>query len=390
MTPGSDAVMGPLASRTGMAGLPAPTTPEGSDDTPSPSLFAGREFLRFALRFAMLFLLIFVLLRLAPQSHIEAFNRLTALLTAHLLQAVGLEPTLRGDLVSLGGFHARIIGECTALPAMALFCAFVLAYPAPALRKAAGLVTGLPCLFMVNLARLSLVIIAGAYFPEAFTAVHDALGQVVIVLATVLLCLGWVARATGWSARPAPAFVARVLLFGMLGLLAWLVVGSFFALAVYSLANGVLAVLGVPFAFDPPAATSEPGTLNLVTLASLVLASRSMSLCGKARALGLGFSVLTLLHVARRVAHGLLVAFGPAPVFEFFVVVAGYAGGQLAAPLLLWLGFHPGMRHWLWPSSACPICGQAKRGLRAHILAKHGPGALDRPEVKRVLTMRKE
>lgn len=373
-----------------MAGLPAPTSPEESDHTPSPTLFGGREFLYFALRFVMLFLLIFVLLRIAPQSHIAAFNRLTALLTTHLLQAVGLEPALRGDLVSLGEFHARIIGECTALPAMALFCAFVLAYPAPAPRKASGLATGLPCLIMVNLARLSLVVATGAFSPRAFTAVHDALGQVVIVLATVLLCLGWVARATGWTARPAPGFMARVLLYGLLGLLAWLVAGSFLALALYSLANGVLTALGVPFSFDSPAATAEPGTLNLVTLASLVLASRSMNLRVKARALGLGFAVLILLHVARRVAQGVLVAFGPAPVFGFFIEVAGYAGGQLAAPLLLWLGFHPGMRRWLWPSSACPICGQAKHGLRAHILAKHGPDALGRPEVRRVLAMRKE
>jgi exosortase/archaeosortase family protein len=123
-------------------------------------------------------------------------SRLTAAVLAALLRLVGAEGRAHGTLVHSEPCTFEIIGECTAYYPAALFIAAVLAYPAGARARAAGLALGLPALAVINQARLvSLCFVAGRS-PQRFETVHLVVWPSLLMTATVLLWVGWVALFT--------------------------------------------------------------------------------------------------------------------------------------------------------------------------------------------------
>jgi exosortase/archaeosortase family protein len=96
-----------------------------------------------------------------------------------------------GDLIQ-GRFSLRIVLDCAALDAHALFAAAVLAFPAPWSRRAAGIVAGSAVVALVNLARISLLYVVGLRWPASFHLLHEEVLQLAIILATFLAFGGWI------------------------------------------------------------------------------------------------------------------------------------------------------------------------------------------------------
>ena len=106
----------------------------------------------------------------------------------------------RGDLVE-GLFSLRIVLDCAALDAHALFAAAVLAFPAPWHHRLAGVAAGSLGLAAVNVGRIVVLYLIGIRWPAVFPFMHEEVLQLAIVLSAFLTFLGWIL----WTQRRARA-----------------------------------------------------------------------------------------------------------------------------------------------------------------------------------------
>jgi exosortase/archaeosortase family protein len=96
-----------------------------------------------------------------------------------------------------GRFAMRIVQSCDAMEANILFCAAMLAFPAPWRLKAIALPIGLASLIACNIVRLCCLYYVGIYAPDRFDFAHYEAWPILMVgLATVdfLLCTRWMMR----------------------------------------------------------------------------------------------------------------------------------------------------------------------------------------------------
>jgi exosortase/archaeosortase family protein len=97
-----------------------------------------------------------------------------------------------------GRFGMRIVRSCDAMEANILFVSAVLAFPAPAARKAAAAVLGLAALVACNVLRLCCLYYVGVYAPAEFEYAHyDAWPLLMVAFATLdfLACARWMSGA---------------------------------------------------------------------------------------------------------------------------------------------------------------------------------------------------
>lgn len=150
----------------------------------------------FALRFCSACVVLYGLINWLPAFVLmNPLNRYTAEMTSFLLGAIGLKPTVQGVMVSAGGFAIKVITECSAIFAAALFLSFVLAYPATIRQKAVGLLFGIPVLFAVNMVRLVVIFLVGMRFRSLFDYVHVYIGQILMILLVLLVSMLWLRSA---------------------------------------------------------------------------------------------------------------------------------------------------------------------------------------------------
>lgn len=104
-----------------------------------------------------------------------------------------------GDLVE-GRFSLRIVLDCAALDAHALFAAAVLAFPAPVALRLWGVIAGGLGLAAVNVGRIAILYVVGIWWPTAFHRMHEEVLQLTIVLAAFLAFLVFIL----WAQRRSP------------------------------------------------------------------------------------------------------------------------------------------------------------------------------------------
>lgn len=252
----------------------------------------------FPLRFLFYCGVVYSLLNWAPESAFTFINRFTAASTAFLLQLLGAEPVLKDVLVSLGGFHARIIGECSAVFTIALFFAFVLAYPSSPKAKTIGLLLGVPAIHLANVLRLAAVIGVGAWERDWFPYAHVYMGQLAMMAVVFAACITWLNLCVNQKRRDTPlAFLARFIAFSSLPFLLWIVIHKGFV----SLSDTVLAHLFSLFGQTITTSSRQrilyDETFNLIAFFGLITASRSIDSYKKFTALATGLPFLMLTNV---------------------------------------------------------------------------------------------
>lgn len=102
------------------------------------------------------------------------------------------DPSARvaGDAID-GHFSMRIVLDCGALDAQALFAAAVLGFPAPWSRKLVGVAGGLAVIALANLARIVALYFIGWRRPAAFHLWHEEVLQLAIVLVAAAAFAAW-------------------------------------------------------------------------------------------------------------------------------------------------------------------------------------------------------
>jgi exosortase H (IPTLxxWG-CTERM-specific) len=132
----------------------------------------------------------------------QPYVRISADLSARILDLLGYQVVARGDFVESAEFGLRIGRGCDGLEPTALFAAAVLAFSAPALLKLPALAIGIALLGALNLVRIVSLFLVGIYFPDSFHTLHVDVWQVLFILAGVVLFSLWLAYAVR---RPMPA-----------------------------------------------------------------------------------------------------------------------------------------------------------------------------------------
>lgn len=288
------------------------------------------------LRFAVLAAGLCLALSWLPEDAYGPLSAATARTTAAVIGLWGLDARAAGTHIFLEGFAVRIIPECTAVFAAALFAAFVVSYPARMADRVSGLLLGIPVLLAANALRLAAVTAWGAWRPAHFPAAHAWFGQVFMALCVIAACRAW----TGWAAgRPrgpaADRAAARFLAVLAVLFFVWAHASAGYVKAL----DGSLAVLfslfDVRLAFDHRHAMYYE-TFNLVVCLALALSVPGAGVRRTWRALALWAAAAVACHAAGRICNVLFTAFH---VWQAQPVsIAVNAVGQYAIPVGLWLG----------------------------------------------------
>lgn len=165
---------------------------------------------RFVLLFAAWLTVLFLLLALKPVNDhlVEPYTAFIAQEAAVVLRWFGVEAQAVGMTLSSPRFSVAIFHGCNGLEASIVLFSGILAFPSRWRWKAFGVVFGLLVIHVVNLVRVLSLFVLGMVKREWFSAFHNVIWQVVIVVLAVALLVVW-AQYGKSRALAAPAEMGR-------------------------------------------------------------------------------------------------------------------------------------------------------------------------------------
>jgi exosortase/archaeosortase family protein len=260
-------------------------------------------------------------------------------------------------LLTVGGFRAKIILECSAVHASILLLAFLIAYPSPFTEKVCGIVILIPSLILLNTVRILLLMLLGHYFgpvSSIYAVFHSYVMRFLMIALVLSLALIWLRRVDLRKYDSPIWFFLRFLLISGV-----LVSVSFFLTHIFGHKAGFHAG-----SFSP-----------LLVFVSLVVASSRFDLRRDYRdiLISLGIMVLFLIFL-----HGMYLSYThySSAGSELLFVLANSA---FIYTLPVGLFFLLVRKTLLVETDSfgkrvfvCPLCGKKNiRNLRAHAEAKH-------------------
>jgi len=167
-------------------------------------LIRNQAVLRFGLTFGVLMAIYYVvaLLPWTDGTLFPAYLRSNAELSNTILRWFGQASVVTGSTIRSPQFSITIKRGCDALEPSWLFCAAVLAFPAPWRRRLPGMALGVAAILTLNLVRIVSLFFLGLHLPAFFEMVHLEVWPVLFILAALLLWLGWLAWTRGNELEP--------------------------------------------------------------------------------------------------------------------------------------------------------------------------------------------
>jgi exosortase H (IPTLxxWG-CTERM-specific) len=130
--------------------------------------------------------------------HVEApMIALNARVTHETLSLLGVETTLRGDVVSASGpdaFSVQIVEGCTGLFVFVLLLGATIAFPARWRARILGLVLGASLIFVLNWLRIVTLFFVGRNYPDLFDELHVYVWQGLIIVLVTIYWYAWALR----------------------------------------------------------------------------------------------------------------------------------------------------------------------------------------------------
>ena len=260
-------------------------------------------------------------------------------------------------LLTVGGFNARIILECSAVHASILLIAFIFSYPSAWLQKISGIAMLVPALVAFNTLRIFTLMVIGSYFggdSSIFSIFHVYVMRCFMIVLVLFLSLIWL-RWIDVQKHDGPVwFLIKFVFISSILVSVW-----FFSKTMIGIESGFIVRYVYPF----------------LVLVSLISASSKLRI--------------------RQDYKGILIVFGILTVFLMFLrtIQLSYlhqqtAGWELMFALSnsIFLYILPFALYFLLVHSkllsntdsyekacyTCPICGKKNmKNLNAHFQAKH-------------------
>lgn len=163
-----------------------------------PTAKKGLKALPPALKFVLSFLVSLAVLGVA-YSHLTAKYHdnlvwlldVTATACGFLLSIFSNGAYYSGKYVSYNGFSVEIIDECTGLLEMVIYLAAVVSFSASIRKKLIGAVAGVPAIYLFNLLRIIVLLIAGSMSKRVFDFMHLYFWQATLILMIATVWVGW-------------------------------------------------------------------------------------------------------------------------------------------------------------------------------------------------------
>ncbi|RJR22840.1 MAG: exosortase H [Nitrospiraceae bacterium] len=293
---------------------------------------------RFPLSFTLSCIALYAIIYSLPPSFTGPVNENVAATLGLVLHGFGIPVTVVNDIVAEGALAFRIVPDCTPLFTSGLFLSFVMFYPATYRQKAMGLLTGIPALYLGNLARLTATFMISRYERRLFDIVHVYLGQVFTMLLVLIVCIIWLK----WLERKEPEQSMPVKAAGFLGRFALISVTLFLLWGkvhygyIWFLDRFVLFGFSL-FGYHVPLAHHTLyyyETFSIVVLISLFFSLRWLQAAVRKRWLVTGLGIMMFTHLLHRIDN----------VFMAYFTFTGFHGadlillviGQYLLPALLW------------------------------------------------------
>ncbi|MFQ6008591.1 MAG: exosortase H [Candidatus Zixiibacteriota bacterium] len=151
-----------------------------------------------ALKFVLSFLVSLAVLGLA-YSHLTAKYHdnllwlldVTATACGFVLDIFSDAVHYSGKYVSYNGFSVEIIDECTGLLEMVIYLAAVVSFSASIRKKLIGIAAGVPAIYLFNILRIIVLLIAGASSKRVFDFMHLYFWQATLILMIATVWIGW-------------------------------------------------------------------------------------------------------------------------------------------------------------------------------------------------------
>ncbi len=151
-------------------------------------------------RFAVLFTILVSLgsaseLFLLRGRHGERYQHLIAEVIGRGLRFADIPARIVDTTIHINDSSVDVAIECTGIKATAIFCAGVLAFPCAWRVRAAGMVTGLLGVALLNVMRITALALVAGYQGEWFDRIHAVLMQGFLILFVAPLWIGWMVLA---------------------------------------------------------------------------------------------------------------------------------------------------------------------------------------------------
>lgn len=150
-------------------------------------------FYRFGLTFLCLALLINAIILLPIwEKPMAGFVHLNASVASAILNLAGERSHAMDGIIYSPQYAITVLPACTAVEFTGVFCAAILAFPAPWSPKLIGMVVGSALLTGLNLLRIMSLYFIGVHLNSLFTAMHEQIWGIIQIPAVICLGLAWV------------------------------------------------------------------------------------------------------------------------------------------------------------------------------------------------------
>jgi exosortase H (IPTLxxWG-CTERM-specific) len=162
---------------------------------------------KFLIRFALFLVGFYGLVAIQPVNDavVVPFTTLLVRVSAALLRAVGEQVVTQGTVIRSTLFAVDVRNGCNGIEAALLLLAAMLAFPAPAKARSAGIAVGLLAIQGVNLFRIVSLFWLGAHRRDVFELFHAAIWQTLLILLAVGIFLAWGRKLRGGDGAEARA-----------------------------------------------------------------------------------------------------------------------------------------------------------------------------------------
>lgn len=216
---------------------------------------------------------------------------------------------VRGTNIRLNDFAVNVISECSAIHLIALFTAFIIAFPAGRIQKLTGILVGVVLISIINSMRIGAITMIGQFYPNLFDVFHIYLGQLGMLSFVVFMCLLWCRKVSDSGSLDGPArFLLRFLFFSFVPFLLWLPLNRVYQHIVDGIVEKLFSAVSYKIMI-PLTHEFYYQSFSLVTMTGLLFAVKSVKFATRLRWFAFGFFLLTLLQVAFRVCNTWITAF---------------------------------------------------------------------------------
>ena len=158
----------------------------------------------FGLKFGLLIVLLYTLLAMPFFDRwLYAYLKANAWCANGILRAFGQQSQLSDVTITSPRFAMAIRRGCDAVEPTWLFCAAVVAFPAPWGKRLLGMAAGIVLLQLLNLVRIVTLYWVGVHLPAFFNSAHVEVWPVIFILVAILLFVAWRSWPGRWQTRHA-------------------------------------------------------------------------------------------------------------------------------------------------------------------------------------------